>query len=109
MVFCILPVQADYWAGISENGQYQVTYTNNGDGSSYHTGCGSRAWWFNRQDWEMVRRYQAMLMEISVGTDTGVTQNLILDGPSGWAEVIAKDANEQRSACGSRILPMDMW
>ncbi len=28
MVFCILPVQADYWAGISENGQYQVTLHN---------------------------------------------------------------------------------
>ncbi len=36
-------------------------------------------------------------MEMLYETDTGVTQNLILEGPSGWAEVIAKDANNNEA------------
>jgi hypothetical protein len=94
MVFCILPVSADYWAGISENGQYQVTYTNNGDGSSTIQGAavgpggtienlGNTPSVYGDSDGDYA--------------ETGVTQNLILDGPSGWAEVIAKDANENEA------------
>jgi hypothetical protein len=94
LVFCILPVQADYWAGFGENGQYQVTLTNNADGGSSIQGAAVGP------GGSIEQLNCPTNSGDSYGTPeetTGVTQNLIIEGPYGWAEVIAKDANENEA------------
>jgi hypothetical protein len=94
MVFCILPVQADYWAGFGENGQYQVTLTNTADGGSSIQGAAVGPGGSIEQ-----LNFPTNQAD-SYGTPdetTGVTQNLVIEGPYGWAEVIAKDANENEA------------
>ena len=91
MVFCILPVQADYWAGVSENGQYQVTFTPNADGGATIQGAAVGP----GGSIDPIGNPPAASGDAYGFPDetTSVTQNLILEGPSGWAEVIARDAN----------------
>ncbi|MCU0629620.1 MAG: hypothetical protein MUF37_00485 [Methanoregulaceae archaeon] len=91
MVFCILPVQADYWAGVSENGQYQVTFTPNADGGATIQGAAVGP----GGSIDPIGNPPAASGGAYGFPDetTSVTQNLILEGPSGWAEVIARDAN----------------
>jgi|GEM_PF-3888678 len=93
MVFCFLPVQADYWAGFSENGQYQVTFTPKADGSATIQGVAVGP------GGSITPLGNPTTSGDSYGeyADTGVTQNLVLTGPSGWAEVIAQDANDNEA------------
>ena len=94
MVFCILPVQAIHWSGVSDNGQYDVTYTSNPDGSSSISGAAVGP---GGSITDLSNTYSESNFANDVPEGTGVTQNLILEGPSGWAEVIAKDANENEA------------
>jgi len=91
LVFCFLPVQADYWAGVSENGQYQVTFTPNADGGATIQGAAVGP----GGSIDQIGNPPAASGDATGFPDetTGVTQNLILEGPSCWAEVIARDAN----------------
>ena len=94
--FFILPVQADYWAGISDNGQYQVTINTNADGSTTLQGAavgpgGSIEQLSDCNNNEAVASGE-------VPADNGVSQDLNLTGPSGWAEVAAKDPSGNQAA-----------
>jgi len=85
LVFCVLPVQADYWEGFSENGQYQVTFTPDANGGATIQGAAVGP--------------GGSITPLSGGdsSDPGITQNLRLEGPSGWAEVIAQDGNDNEA------------
>ncbi len=94
MVFCVIPVQAGHWSGIGANGQYDVTYTSNGDGSATISGAAVGPGGSIEQ---LTDPCSGSIVQDGGPELTGVTQNLILEGPSGWAEVIAKDVNENEA------------
>jgi hypothetical protein len=92
IVFCFIPVQAGHWAGVAPDGtQYDVTFTMNNDGSAELQGVSIGAGGTITPI--VPAGITAVVSDYVVPDGTGISQNIILNGTDGWAEVIAQDAN----------------